>query len=115
MSGRQERTPLFTGLVEYASTNPQPFHVPGHKKGRGMEAEFRRLLGEEVLSLDLTNIPRSYRCVVGYTYGRNFDYGTNFALGPFLVRAHIQGNSVRGGKSPFPSIFPPRVDWGNQY
>lgn len=52
----QERTPLFTGLLEHAQKNPVQFHIPGHKKGQGMDPEFRQFIGENALSIDLINI-----------------------------------------------------------
>src|SRR5690606_19729606 len=33
-----------------------PFHIPGHKRGRGMDPSFREFLGENALSIDLVNI-----------------------------------------------------------
>lgn len=56
MKESQKQTPLFTGLIEHARKNPIQFHIPGHKKGRGMDPEFRDFLGENVLSIDLINI-----------------------------------------------------------
>lgn len=53
---RQQKTPLFTGLLQHARKNPIQFHIPGHKKGRGMDEEFRRFIGENALSIDLINI-----------------------------------------------------------
>lgn len=50
------RTPLFSGLMRHASRNPVQFHIPGHKKGAGMENEFRTFIGENALSIDLINI-----------------------------------------------------------
>ncbi|PTX65057.1 arginine decarboxylase [Melghirimyces profundicolus] len=52
----QERTPLFTCLKEHAAKNPVQFHIPGHKKGHGMDPEFRRFIGDSALSIDLINI-----------------------------------------------------------
>lgn len=52
----QQRTPLFTNLREHAKRNPIPFHIPGHKKGQGMDPEFREFIGENALSIDLINI-----------------------------------------------------------
>lgn len=51
-----ERTPLFSALLEHAARNPIPFHIPGHKKGEGMEAGYKAFLGENALSIDLINI-----------------------------------------------------------
>ncbi|GAV12183.1 Orn/Lys/Arg decarboxylase major region [Paenibacillus sp. NAIST15-1] len=50
------RTPLFTALTEHASNNPVQFHIPGHKKGAGTDAEFRSFIGDQALSIDLINI-----------------------------------------------------------
>ncbi|WP_026174162.1 aminotransferase class I/II-fold pyridoxal phosphate-dependent enzyme [Effusibacillus pohliae] len=55
-ANEQERTPLFTTLVEHAQKNPIQFHIPGHKKGAGMAKEFRDFIGENALSIDLINI-----------------------------------------------------------
>ncbi|TPG69144.1 aminotransferase class I/II-fold pyridoxal phosphate-dependent enzyme [Brevibacillus laterosporus] len=53
---RQDKTPLFSGLVEHAERNPIQFHIPGHKKGTGMNPTFREFIGENALSIDLINI-----------------------------------------------------------
>lgn len=52
----QDQTPLFTGLVKHARKNPIQFHIPGHKKGKGMDPEFRWFIGKNALSIDLINI-----------------------------------------------------------
>ncbi len=52
----QYETPLFTGLLEHAKKNPIQFHIPGHKKGTGMDPDFREFIGENALSIDLINI-----------------------------------------------------------
>ncbi|MBS4217895.1 aminotransferase class I/II-fold pyridoxal phosphate-dependent enzyme [Bacillus sp. FJAT-49711] len=52
----QYETPLFTGLIQHAKLNPVQFHIPGHKKGAGMDPEFRNFIGENALSIDLINI-----------------------------------------------------------
>lgn len=49
-------TPLFTGLIEHAKKKPIPFHIPGHKKGLGMNPEFREFMGDNALAIDLINI-----------------------------------------------------------
>ncbi|MBE3553808.1 MAG: aminotransferase class I/II-fold pyridoxal phosphate-dependent enzyme [Thermicanus sp.] len=53
---RQQETPLFTGLIHHRNRNPIQFHIPGHKKGKGMDEEFRQFIGENALSIDLINI-----------------------------------------------------------
>ncbi|MEQ6376189.1 aminotransferase class I/II-fold pyridoxal phosphate-dependent enzyme [Bacillaceae bacterium S4-13-58] len=52
----QEDTPLFTGVKEHAQKNPIQFHIPGHKRGRGMDPEFKNFIGDNALSIDLINI-----------------------------------------------------------
>ncbi|MBM4764362.1 aminotransferase class I/II-fold pyridoxal phosphate-dependent enzyme [Bacillus sp. B15-48] len=52
----QNETPLFTGLVQHAKNEPVQFHIPGHKKGAGMDPEFREFIGDNALSIDLINI-----------------------------------------------------------
>lgn len=52
----QFNTPLFTALVEHAKKDPIQFHIPGHKKGNGMDPDFREFIGENALSIDLINI-----------------------------------------------------------
>ncbi|MRG85550.1 aminotransferase class I/II-fold pyridoxal phosphate-dependent enzyme [Salinibacillus xinjiangensis] len=52
----QNKTPLFTGLQNHLKQNPIQFHIPGHKKGSGMDTEFRDFIGRNALSLDLINI-----------------------------------------------------------
>lgn len=55
MTHIHEQTPLLTGLVTYAK-KPLPFHIPGHKRGKGMDEQFRTLMGAEALALDLINL-----------------------------------------------------------
>ncbi|REE70674.1 arginine decarboxylase [Paenibacillus taihuensis] len=50
------RTPLFSALRNHAANNPVQFHIPGHKKGLGSDAEFREFIGDNALSIDLINI-----------------------------------------------------------
>lgn len=52
----QSETPLFDTLRQHAARNPVQFHIPGHKRGRGMETEFSQFIGDKALSLDLINI-----------------------------------------------------------
>ncbi|MDP4161661.1 MAG: aminotransferase class I/II-fold pyridoxal phosphate-dependent enzyme [Bacillota bacterium] len=52
----QNETPLFSGLLAHAQKNPIQFHIPGHKKGAGMDPEFRNFIGDNALSIDLINI-----------------------------------------------------------
>ncbi|TLS37689.1 aminotransferase class I/II-fold pyridoxal phosphate-dependent enzyme [Pseudalkalibacillus caeni] len=49
-------TPLYTGLLNHIKKDPIQFHIPGHKKGSGMDPHFREFIGENALSIDLINI-----------------------------------------------------------
>lgn len=51
-----QRAPLFSALTKHAERNPVQFHIPGHKKGVGMDPEFRNFIGDNALSIDLINI-----------------------------------------------------------
>jgi len=50
------RTPLFDALRSHAKQNPVQFHIPGHKKGAGMDPEYRDFIGQNILDIDLINI-----------------------------------------------------------
>ncbi len=52
----QTRTPLFDALRRHAEASPLQFHIPGHKRGAGMDPEFRDFIGRNALSIDLINI-----------------------------------------------------------
>lgn len=52
----QYKTPLFDGLINHAKKNPIQFHIPGHKKGAGIDPTFRNFIGDNALSIDLINI-----------------------------------------------------------
>lgn len=52
----QTRTPLLDALITHAAKNPLQFHIPGHKKGVGMDPQFREFIGDNALSIDLINI-----------------------------------------------------------
>lgn len=50
------KTPLFDALRSHAERNPVQFHIPGHKKGAGMDPEYRDFIGPNILNIDLINI-----------------------------------------------------------
>jgi arginine/lysine/ornithine decarboxylase len=50
----QNQTPLFDALLEYVNRDTIPFHVPGHKNGRGMDEEFKNFIGENPFKIDVT-------------------------------------------------------------
>lgn len=50
----QNETPLFDALKEYVNRDTLPFHVPGHKKGVGMDKEFKSFMGDNPFKIDVT-------------------------------------------------------------
>lgn len=50
----QNETPLFDALMEYVARDTIPFHVPGHKKGIGIDAEFKNFIGNNPFKIDVT-------------------------------------------------------------
>lgn len=50
----QNETPLFDALMEYVDRETVPFHVPGHKKGEGIEKSFKKFIGENPFKIDVT-------------------------------------------------------------
>lgn len=49
----QNKAPLFEALKKYVTDDTLPFHVPGHKQGRGNK-ELTDFLGYNAMSIDLT-------------------------------------------------------------
>jgi lysine decarboxylase len=52
----QLETPLFDVLLKHRNRHPVQFHIPGHKKGNGVDPAFREFVGDNILSIDLINI-----------------------------------------------------------
>lgn len=50
------KTPLFDELRRHAQRRPVQFHIPGHKRGKGTDPEFRAFMGENPLAIDQINI-----------------------------------------------------------
>jgi arginine decarboxylase len=51
----QNRTPLFDAVRKYIDDGVIPFHVPGHKQGRGLR-EMADYIGERALKMDLNGM-----------------------------------------------------------
>ncbi|MCL5292755.1 MAG: aminotransferase class I/II-fold pyridoxal phosphate-dependent enzyme [Actinobacteria bacterium] len=49
----QTETPYFDALVNYVQEEHIPFHVPGHKQGKGVHPKIKEVFGERVFQLDL--------------------------------------------------------------
>lgn len=51
----QKETPIFSVLKDvYVGREIIPFHVPGHKQGKGIEKEFYEFMGENPFKIDVT-------------------------------------------------------------
>lgn len=51
----QQQTPIFSTLKDvYAGRDITPFHVPGHKRGKGADKEFHDFMGDGIFSIDVT-------------------------------------------------------------
>src|SRR5688500_4677794 len=51
------RAPLFEAMRDYAKKDMAAFHTPGHKQGQGMDPEFRAVVGDNMLRMDLCELP----------------------------------------------------------
>ncbi|MFZ3171465.1 MAG: aminotransferase class I/II-fold pyridoxal phosphate-dependent enzyme [Carboxydocellales bacterium] len=49
----QNHTPVFDAVKKYVTDDILPFHVPGHKQGRGLK-EFCDFVGKDLMAIDLT-------------------------------------------------------------
>ncbi|SFI36670.1 Arginine/lysine/ornithine decarboxylase [Tindallia magadiensis] len=49
-----QRAPLFEALLTYVDNETIPFHVPGHKKGVGIDRFFREFIGTNAMAIDVT-------------------------------------------------------------
>ncbi|MGL6167896.1 MAG: aminotransferase class I/II-fold pyridoxal phosphate-dependent enzyme [Fusobacteriaceae bacterium] len=51
----QQKTPIFSTLKDvYAGRDITPFHVPGHKRGKGVDPEYYEFMGNGIFSIDVT-------------------------------------------------------------
>lgn len=52
-----DRAPLLEMLAKCAQSQNAAFHTPGHKRGQGSFAAFRKLIGDRALRADLPELP----------------------------------------------------------
>jgi len=52
----QLKTPIFDALVNYVKDDITPFHMPGHKKGKGAASRLTDFLGRNFLAIDVTGV-----------------------------------------------------------
>lgn len=54
---RQEQAPVWEALLAHVRAAYTPFHVPGHKGGRGAPSELAAAWGRSLMEFDLTELP----------------------------------------------------------
>ena len=94
----QKNTPYFDALQDYVNSGTLSFHTPGHKQGVGMHPRLRDFIGDNVLSIDLTQIrglddlsqPQGpileAQKLAAQAYGADFSY--------FLINGSTAGNQA---------------------
>lgn len=106
----QNKTPLFDALLEYSNNNTIPFHVPGHKRGQGMDEQFREFVGTNALSIDVTIFkqvdslhnptgPIKYaQELAADAYGSDYTFfaihGTSGAIQAMIMSVVTQGDKI---------------------
>lgn len=48
--------PYVSGVIDYVSKDKTPFHMPGHKQGKGIHPLLRKIWGERVFKYDLVEV-----------------------------------------------------------
>ncbi|NLJ40546.1 MAG: aminotransferase class I/II-fold pyridoxal phosphate-dependent enzyme [Clostridiales bacterium] len=52
----QNRTPIFEAVKKYIDDKVIPFHVPGHKGGKGIAHGFKDYVGEQIFRMDVNGM-----------------------------------------------------------
>lgn len=52
----QTRTPYFDALLDYVQKDTISFHCPGHKAGKGMHEKFKKYVGTQAFTFELTEV-----------------------------------------------------------
>lgn len=55
MQNEQSNAPIYEAVLRYMTDGVVPFHVPGHKQGRGLP-KLAALFGEQVLHMDVNGM-----------------------------------------------------------
>ncbi|RYD04252.1 hypothetical protein N752_15525 [Desulforamulus aquiferis] len=53
----QKHAPLWDALVNNKAADRAQFHVPGHRGGRGISSDLRKLSGSDIFAMDVTELP----------------------------------------------------------
>lgn len=106
----QYSTPLFDALKNYVDNDTVSFHVPGHKKGKGMEKSFADFVGTNVLAIDVTvfksvdsfhkpkSVIKEAQNLAAKTYGADRSYfcvhGTSGAIQAMIMSVVSFGDKI---------------------
>lgn len=106
----QNRMPLVEAMLKYKNEKVYPFHTPGHKGGRGMEALLKNELGAGAVEMDVSlmselddiHAPSSYimeaQNLAAQLYGSDRCFfavnGTTGAIHAMLMAACKAGDKV---------------------
>ena len=106
----QNRMPLVEAMLKYKNEKVYPFHTPGHKGGRGMEALLKNELGTGAVAMDVSlmselddiHAPSSYimeaQNLAAQLYGSDRCFfavnGTTGAIHAMLMAACKAGDKV---------------------
>lgn len=104
-----ERTPIFEAVLNYVQEETIPFHVPGHKQGKGLP-EYKEFLGKNAFQIDLTcmedldNICNPTTAILeaqqlaAETYGSDYAYflvnGTTGAIQGMIMAVCQPGDKI---------------------
>lgn len=56
MKINQKIMPYVSAVIDYVHENRVPFHMPGHKQGKGVNKELRKIWGNRIFQYDLTEV-----------------------------------------------------------
>lgn len=109
MRVNQNRTPLFDAVKKYIDDDVVPFHVPGHKQGRGIR-ELAEYIGEMALRMDVngmedldyannpTGVIMEAQKLMAHAFGAEYSYflvnGTTSGVQAMILSACEPGSRI---------------------
>lgn len=109
MRVNQNKTPLFDAVKKYIDNDVIPFHVPGHKQGRGIR-ELSEYMGETALRMDVngmedldyannpTGVIMEAQKLMAHAFGAEYSYflvnGTTSGVQTMILSACEPGSRI---------------------
>lgn len=109
MRVNQNKTPLFDAVKKYIDNDVIPFHVPGHKQGRGIR-ELAEYIGETALRMDVngmedldyannpTGVIMEAQKLMAHAFGAEYSYflvnGTTSGVQTMILSACEPGSRI---------------------